>query len=134
MDEVDQIRRHGPSGQVHLTFDFLLLLSRCFSGVLYDGFQSAGEGGVQERQEDLVVADQFDSVRRRAIKHIDPAPVLRLFVNVDCHQAVEVVAEVANHAYRFDENFRQDDRTAQIEPNALLKSGDDGAQSAEVDH
>ena len=79
------------------------------------------------------MADQLDALRRRPLQHVDALTVLRLLVHVDRHQAVEVVAEVAGHADRLEQDLRQHHGAAEVDPDAVLHRRDHGAQPAEVD-
>jgi len=76
--------------------------------------------GVQERQQQLVMTDQLDAFRCRAVQDVDTVAVLRLLVHRHCHEAVEAVAEIAGHAHSLKENFREHDGGAEIQPDAVL--------------
>ena len=58
--------------------------------------------------------------RAGPLEHVDARAVLRLLVEVDRHQAVEVVAEVADDGDRLDEHLRHDDGAAEVQPDAFV--------------
>ena len=88
---------------------------------------------MQQRQHDLVMADQLDAFRAGPFQHVDARAVLRLLVEIDRHQAVEIVAEIVGDGDRLDEDFRHDDGAAEVHPDAVGHRGDDAAQAAEID-
>jgi hypothetical protein len=88
---------------------------------------------MQERQHDFMMANQLDTFRGRPFDDVDARAILGLLIEIDSDQPVERMAEVVGHRHRFDEDFRHDDRAAEIEPHAIRHTGDDAAQPAEID-
>src|SRR4051794_7182092 len=56
--------------------------------------QSMRNRGMQERQQNFVMTNQLDAVRRGPVENINPAAILALLVQIDGDHAVQVVAEI----------------------------------------
>src|SRR5438105_251343 len=88
---------------------------------------------MQQREQNLVMADEFEPLSCRTIQDVYSTAVLRLLVHVDGNQPFEAVAEIPHHADRFQEDLWQDYGTSEIEPYAVLHPGDDATEAAKVD-
>src|SRR5262245_57280532 len=88
---------------------------------------------MDERDQNLVVADDLDSPGARPAQDVHLRAVLGFLVEVRGHQPGQVGAEVSGQRNGFEEHFRHDDSAADVQPEAFGHSVDDAAQQAEID-
>src|SRR5438552_14325800 len=89
---------------------------------------------MQNGEQNLMMPNELDALRTGPFQDIHPAAILRLFIHVDGYEAIQAVAEIMRDIDGFDEDLRENDSAAQIEPYALLHGADDRAKAAKIDH
>src|SRR5713226_4353086 len=81
-----------------------------------------------------MMTDQLDPLTAGPLQNIDPASILRLFVDIDGYKTVQRMAEIMRNTHGLDEDFRENHGATQIKPDASLHGADHRAQATEVDH
>src|SRR5262249_33285947 len=113
LNEFDQVGGHNPS--------------------LRRGRQFGGHRGMDERDQDLMVADDLDSQGARTAQDVHLRAVLCFLVEVHGYQPGQVGPEVPGHGDRLQEHFWHDDSATDVQPEPFGHSVDDTAQQAEID-